>query len=179
MTCAARLKLNKPITSATALARMTRLRIYRPKPAESGPHGTFDSTLHTIRNYLWPRSTKHGVNCHNLVAHLSARHIFVSKFIFIFRRIAFSELRFNEFSPRQKICLILTRVSRSDYKAGVADASVGHDDLRSVALSFLKKSICSPSIRLAIGANCKANRTGASPHRAQRRERRSVRRVRC
>src|SRR5579859_2708727 len=40
MTCAARLKLNKPITSATALARMTRLRIYRPKPAESGPRGT-------------------------------------------------------------------------------------------------------------------------------------------
>jgi hypothetical protein len=38
----------------------------------------------------------------------------------------------------------------------------------------------SPSIRLAIGANCKASCTDASSHRAQQRERRSVRRViRC
>jgi hypothetical protein len=38
--------------------------------------------------------------------------------------------KFASFSPE---FLVLTT------KAGVADASVGHDDLRSVALSFLKK----------------------------------------
>src|SRR6516165_8683851 len=37
MTCAARLKLNNPIASATTLAKMTRLRIYRPKPLKDGP----------------------------------------------------------------------------------------------------------------------------------------------
>src|SRR5215472_15367905 len=37
MTCAARLKLNKPITSATTLARMTRVRIYTAPNLQEWP----------------------------------------------------------------------------------------------------------------------------------------------
>jgi hypothetical protein len=66
-----------------------------------------------------------------LVAHLSARHNFVGGFIF-------QQIVFSADLAMKKICLILTRVSRSDYNAGVADASVGHDNMRSAAPGFEK-----------------------------------------
>jgi hypothetical protein len=63
----------------------------------------------------------------------------------------------------EKICLILTRVSRSDYNAGVADASVGHDNMRSVAPGFEKDAFA--------GANSTGSRDElqSSKTRARRR----------
>jgi hypothetical protein len=54
------------------------------------------------------------------------------------RWVHFSANCFSADLAMKKICLILTRVFRSDYNAGVADASVGHDNMRSVALGFEK-----------------------------------------
>jgi hypothetical protein len=101
---------------------------------EGGPRlGPIERTVHKIGSYLWPRPTKPDADRHNFVVHRSTRHIYGGcAGACVFQQIAFSANLATE-----KFCLILTRVSRSDY--GAAGAFVGHDDVPSVRRCFLKK----------------------------------------
>jgi hypothetical protein len=103
MTCAARLKLNNPITSATTLARMTRLRIYRPKPLEGGPrcYGRGQQNPAPIATIL---------SCicrHDTFMAAVPAHIFFSKLLF---QPIWQQRNFASFSPE---FLVLTMALRA------------------------------------------------------------------
>jgi hypothetical protein len=98
-------------------------------------------------------------------------HFFVSRFIF--QKIGFGdEKKFASFSPEFPVLTTASPALRTQF--------VGHDDMMSVAPAlFEARSICRRKFGRQSGRICKADCTGASPHRARQRERRSVRRVKC
>src|ERR1700756_3953052 len=82
------------------------------------------------------------------------------------------EKKFASFSPEFPV---LTRASPA-----LRTSFVGLDDMMSVAPAlFEERSICRRKFGRQSGRICKADCTGASPHRAPQRERPSVRRVKC
>jgi hypothetical protein len=93
-----------------------------------------------------------------------------------FRKLVFGEFgdekKFASFSPEFPV---LTRASPALRKS-----FVDLDDMMSVAPAlFEERSIYRRKFGRQSGRICKADCTGASPHRARQRERRSVRRVKC
>jgi hypothetical protein len=93
-----------------------------------------------------------------------------------FRKLAFREFgdekKFASFSPEFPVLTTASPALRTQF--------VGHDDMMSVAPAlFEARSICRRKFGRQSGRICKADCTGASPHRARQRERRSVRRVKC
>ena len=81
---------------------------------------------------------------YNFIVHLFTLHFYVGRYVFVSGGTFFSKLIFRRVWRWEKICLILTRVSRSDYIiAGAPDASVGHDGMPAVAPGlFEETSIC-------------------------------------
>jgi hypothetical protein len=95
---------------------------------------------------------------------------------FSFRKLGFGEFgdekKFASFSPEFPVLTRALPALRTSF--------VGLDDMMSVAPAlFEERSICRRKSGRQSGRVCKADCTGASPHRARQRERRSARRVKC
>jgi hypothetical protein len=103
MTCAARLKLNSPSTSAKTPAKTTRLRIYRPKPANAALAGARRSHPAQDQELFMAARTKTGRELPQFgrasvrVTHYWSADSFFSKLISVFQQI---ELR--QSSARRK-----------------------------------------------------------------------------